>query len=675
MFHYLQVLGSVVEYALLMRVPLLTGAIVVLLPWLVRQSSFKALLLGLFDVTPAGTAAVTVAAMAAATSVVDNARIIYMHSAERGVGGLASPPTHFAWYWWFVLTAALSLPVILYTIRFSDQQNHGDLRRRIGFALMAGLPMLAAQFGIATLLRSSAKRIVWSSTLPGYTSMEDHILAAGGFGLTLGVYVFLGWYGYERLGKERTVPALCSALMVLVLGCSVLSALSFYLDLWHVPLLLILTIWGVITTQTKASDHYYDLLKVRHGARPAPTPVETVRATKNDCRGRIVVVAANGGGIQAAAWAAQVLEGLSEEIPGFKESVRLISSVSGGSLGSVCYAHSLANPTAEGAFVAASRSSLDEVAWGLSWPDLISSIFPWITKNFVGRGRALERAWIANGKTSDEDSFSLLDKPLSEWNAAVRSGDMPALIMNATLVESGNRLLLGTTRFTKNESSRARLDATKLHGETRDVAAVTAARLSASFPYVTPAARFEDKKPQPHVVDGGYYDNYGMSTLVEWLDEALCADQESDTSPAVKSVLVLQVHGAPVSRDGDPQSGDLTDRGWFFQIGAPIVTLANVRGAGQIAHNDIELLQLQQRWFGTVPIHSVTLEFPDEDAPLSWHLTQSQRENVLDRWDRCEAVLQARVQIAAFLGGSERIDCSCPTCRGVRTLESTSAKA
>jgi hypothetical protein len=36
----------------------------------------------------------------------------------------------------------------------------------------------------------------------------------------------------------------------------------------------------------------------------------------------------------------------------------------------------------------------------------------------------------------------------------------------------------------------------------------------------------------------GYYDNYGMATTVEWLDEAL-ADARSE----VKSVLVIQVHG------------------------------------------------------------------------------------------------------------------------------------
>jgi hypothetical protein len=359
---------------------------------------------------------------------------------------------------------------------------------------------------------------------------------------------------------------------------------------------------------------------------------------------------------------------LAHESSRFAPALRLISSVSGGSLGSACYTYKQAHPDdARDAFLAASDSSLDEVSWGLSWPDLISSVLPWFTSGWIGRGRALEIAWIANCGTN-ESPQSLLDRPLSDWNAGVWNGDLPAVIMNATLVETGQRLLLGTTRFTENENCRARVDASEMHGAGKDVAAVTAARLSASFPYVTPASRSTADGLQPHVVDGGYYDNYGMSTLVEWLDEALCADLLADKQ-AVRSVLVIQIHGAPVSADSKAKPGKLSDRGWFFQAVAPLLTLNRVRGAGQVAHNDLELGQLQQRWFGKVPIHSVTLEFPDEDAPLSWHLTQQQKESVLDRWVNCQKVQRGRRQVREFLEGSDCIECACPTCKLFRPLE------
>jgi hypothetical protein len=649
---------------MLMRVPLITGAILFSLPWTVKLPGVRALLLGLFDITPASTIAVTLAATSVAGIVADNSRVIYLHSFARGMGGLPYEPHHVRWFVWFGLTVCLSLPVIVYAIKFPNDQNPGDLGRRIWYAIGTLLFELAAQWGFVIAFRWLALTFDWAgkrdlpSFLKGYSPPQDHIAAAAGFTLALLVYIALGLYGSRCLGKKNTVPALCSALMVMMLACSTFSALSFFLDLWHVPLLLAVIGWGVFTAQSRNSDHFYTLWSRPGGVKLPPAPLETLAATRTR-NGRVIVAAANGGGIQAAAWAAQVLEGLGEDSPSFAGSLRLISSVSGGSLGSACYTYKQANPEARSAFLAASASSLDEVAWGLSWPDLMKSVFPW-GPHLIGRGRALEKAWIANCGTG-ENPTSLLDQPLSDWNAEVWKGNLPAVIMNATLVETGQRLLMGTTQFTENNNYRARVDASKLHGYDKDVAAVTAARLSASFPYVTPAARSTAPGLQPHVVDGGYYDNYGMSTLVEWLDEALCQDQLAATR-TVSSVLVIQIHGAPVTADSNPKANKLSDRGWFFQMLAPLLTLDHVRGAGQIAHNDLELGQLQQRWFGAVPIHSVTLEFPDQNAPLSWHLTRQQKERVLDRWMNCQAVLRGRGQVSSFLRGSDRIDCDCPTC-------------
>jgi hypothetical protein len=207
----------------------------------------------------------------------------------------------------------------------------------------------------------------------------------------------------------------------------------------------------------------------------------------------------------------------------------------------------------------------------------------------------------------------------------------------------------------------------RVNGEELDVAVVTAARLSATFPYVTPASRSNASGPQPHIVDGGYYDNYGMSTLVEWLDEAL-ADTATG-KPKVKSVLVLQIHGAPVQTD-QREGRHAKNRGWFYQAIAPLMTLTAVRSAGQIAHNDIELELLQKKWFETgVPIHSVTFEFSDPNAPLSWHLTPRQQTAIGDTWRNGatpkvdENLKKSKTQVAEFLAGSDSLDCGCPKCR------------
>src|SRR5262249_585901 len=144
-----------------------------------------------------------------------------------------------------------------------------------------------------------------------------------------------------------------------------------------------------------------------------------------------------------------------------------------------------------------------------------------------------------------------------------------------------------------------------------DVGVVTAARLSATFPYVTPAARADVSEVMPHVVDGGYYDNYGMATLVEWLDEALPGSTND-----VKSVLLIQILGKPVGSASD--EGSIKNRGWFYQTFAPLTTLAAVRSTGQIAHNNLEVEFLKQILASrNVTLQTVKFEFRNPDTPES----------------------------------------------------------
>ena len=221
----------------------------------------------------------------------------------------------------------------------------------------------------------------------------------------------------------------------------------------------------------------------------------------------MVVVAASGGGIQAGAWTAQVLYGLQQDSAQFRDALRVISSVSGGSVGTAHFVQWLANPSGSTLPAeAAAESSLDEVAWGLAWPDFLRSLLPWVFRKLIGRGRALELAWRMNGSRTAEASDQLAS-PLSNWNARTERGELPAVVLNATIAETGERLLLATTGMGGGAVvGRARVDGFELHTinqEHLDSGVITAARLSASFPYVTPAARSDGAGPQPHVVDGG----------------------------------------------------------------------------------------------------------------------------------------------------------------------------
>jgi|HubBroStandDraft_6_1064221.scaffolds.fasta_scaffold00449_11 hypothetical protein len=662
---------EIAEYAVLMRVPLALALLLVTLPFISFFTGARSLLRGLFDLTPLSLFVVTLTTFAVAGTASMTSYIILAHAAERMSivpdTLQALPETGL----WPIFMVVISLPVLVFSVWFSAKQKRG-----LGRLLIAAGAGTMVSIGVAGMLISFGPKLSvirqfsWEIRLEqylastqlfvGYVSLDpnsdpwpDHLRATAALVCTLVLYAVVGVYGWSRLGKSRTVPALCSALMIALMVGWMLSAVTFFFDAWHIPTLAIVGLVGILTAQSNQSDHFYEL-KDRTTETSAPEPSETISANQAT---RVIVVAANGGGIQAGAWAAQVLYGLDQEgRDEFSRALRMISSVSGGSVGNVFFVNWLADRKVKRPDDAAAESSLDEVAWGLAWPDFLRALCPWIFRNFIGRGRALERAWCLNSMGAQQ-AVGHLDTPLSSWNDEVSRGQLPAVVMNATIAESGYRLLLATTRNKGNAVGRAEVDASELHtinGQRRDVGVVTAARLSATFPYVTPASRSDGLGPQPHVVDGGYYDNYGMATLVEWLDEAL-----TGAATKVDSVLVIQIHGSPVSTDRMTES-DAKNRGWFYQAIAPLTTLAAVRSAGQIAHNDIELGLLQAKWQTTVPIHSVTFEFPGEDAPLSWHLTPEEIGRIRTAWSY--GMNTGRERVRRFLAGDDHLNCGCPRC-------------
>lgn len=201
---------------------------------------------------------------------------------------------------------------------------------------------------------------------PGYSGhVETHLTAVLACLLSFLLYAGLGYYGYKVLGKDKMVAALIGPLMaILVLGWAG-SAVQFYLGRWHIPLLLLVAFFGWINGFLPWTDHTYNLLP--RTPPPAPQPFAVLNARDRSC---VIVVAVAGGGIQAAAWSAKVLQELHNDHGAeFDRALCLVSSISGGSTGSAYYIDWLnrgAPPAGVTPFEAAAASSLDEVSWGLA---------------------------------------------------------------------------------------------------------------------------------------------------------------------------------------------------------------------------------------------------------------------------------------------------------------------
>ena len=642
-------------YLYLLRVQLITFLALLSFPFLALWFAPN-LLLGVFDVMPWGMVFVTLGATLASWTVMVTAWQVFLYGPERfhirefpfGSSMLRQLPTRVGHSPVFAL---FSLPVILTAMYVSKNGGTSTYLQSLlgalgGAVLAVGILVAGGQF----------KRRGWSEAKPvtaflsffgpgfqkdGKSTHEGHYLALWSFLLCFLVYVAIGIGKFFRIGDPATVPTLADLLVFLMILCWGLSAVTFILDRFRIPLLLPFLLAAIVSAHVHATDHYFYMFRAK--SSPDLSPAQVIRAGKPGSA--VIVVAASGGGIKAAAWTTRVLTGLEESNPRiFGGSIRLISAVSGGSVGAMYFVSeydasgaglpSNTNDLEEGV-ARAEASSLDDIAWGLVYPDFLRIFVPFF--KHLDRGRALEAALTRELPNRQHHLFS----PLSDWREGVLEGWRPAVVFNATVVESGERFLLGTTDLLAapgRTSLRDKKEFPQFAG--RDISLVTAARLSATFPYVSPAARPDIAGTQIHAVDGGYTDNYGVATLLAWLDEALRAPGNP-----VRRVLIIEIRASPPAAE-PPR---LSWRGWPFQSYAPISAMLNVRDTGQLPRNQEEL-DILRRFAASckIDIEDSVFEYRPENAPLSWHLSPNDKKEIENIW-RSSDTDKPKQMVRAFL--------------------------
>jgi hypothetical protein len=493
---------------------------------------------------------------------------------------------------------------------------------------------------------------------PGYRDADGYLpgqgLALAGFLLASALYLA----AWPLLAPDRAwpgsdaLPTLAYVLGLVALVTSALTGATFYFDRWRVPLLAILA----LVTFAMAS-----LQPARHEFRAAwrdeelPTVGEAAAARLARAAGEggprnLTVVTATGGGIQAAAWTATVLTELQRELgPRFPRSIALVSAVSGGSVGAWFYLSAMTDdggvPTDRlaGVVAASEESSLEETAWGILYPDLQRAIHPFVS-SLRDRAWAVERSWLAARAQhlrapASPGAGAPAPETLAGWAARAAGGRLPAVVFNATRIDDGYPLLLSTVRSAREFSESPGLVPAYRYGYEPprpgflDLDVVTAARLSATFPYVTPIAQprlasgREGFRPW-RAADGGYFDNHGTTAALAWLRDL---ELELSDLGGVEKILWLQIDAFPDEKEGavDPDA-HLT----VSSLG-PIQGLVRVRTASQRVRRETELDLLKRRYGDRLlrlSVRPLAPTGPHREAPLSWHLGRRDALRIREAW-------------------------------------------
>jgi hypothetical protein len=400
----------------------------------------------------------------------------------------------------------------------------------------------------------------------------------------------------------------------------------------------------------------------------------------------------------------------------FHNQLLYLSAVSGGSVGVIPFLREYYsqrpftddvhryNPDWAGRIRrAANCSSLEAVGWGLEYSDFVHLVIPFLpTDPDRDRSVALEQAFARNvtsqncdDKYPKDSGISVECLTLAEMVEDLRHAPgqipvecpppagmvedmnrtpgqkrpphLPAFTFNATAAETGGRFLLsnyvnpGTDNVDaypqdygvpSAESFLSAYGSRESQGKSADIGLVTAARLSATFPYVSSAARIDPlfARGAYHFVDGGYIDNDGISSAIEFLESAFKGSR-STTGPV--PVLFIEIRdSADLDTVNEESFLRQQPRGalvnvrlllWslFNQLAAPPRTFWQSGHVSVTRRNRRELESLMSTLSETDQASFTHIVFDYTDPyspapylsrssaqPLSWHLTPSQVSNI-----------------------------------------------
>lgn len=535
--------------------------------------------------------------------------------------------------------------------------------------------------------------------------------------LTLGIVGFEAVIPYLYCNEDAERFPVLALVLILVISCVwALGGIAFFADRYRIPVLTLVVLAVAIPRYAKVygGDEEHYLSTAASQSQPnLPTPLELLKAKLDaDPYQPLIVVTSTGGGIHAAAWTTAILGKLetqfkNQKLGSFHEHVLLLSTVSGGSSGLYTYLRELDANTNDGKpnwdrmAVAARCSSLEAVGWGLVYYDIPKAFVPlapyiWPLSNGVGdlndspigkdRTWSLRTAFTRNLDDSycrlDPESSSMIPRANFDLEASVAQGNarkltlkqldatakgIPAFTMNTTTVENGERFLLSNYKLPESVPDlatdyRARSFLTTFTYGAPDLPLATAAQMSATFPVVSSAARVpvavDASAASVHFVDGGYYDNDGTASAIEFLRYAVSpwtpqnckAEKPAEKTaargpspaarPCVARILLIEIRNsgdvAPTPPESTPDHSGATSP-WTLsdQAMAPLMAFYSAGHESVTARNRTALEILEQALAGKLEVER--LVFADDNAfkkdqtdPLSWSLTPRQTREVAD---------------------------------------------
>ncbi len=473
--------------------------------------------------------------------------------------------------------------------------------------------------------------------------------------------------GFFQDHKIFEIPAAASILIVFALLVAVIGALTYFLQSWSLPAIIILMFVLNILYDKEIIDprnKAYGLNYTDKNARPAynkealqnlckPNKISADRANMitilNNWKAKqqedkpiIVFINVSGGGLRSATFTMNVLQQTDKLCGGnLMKKTFLMSGASGGMLAATYYRELYSKKLKDSSFNNFDSKYTDNISKDLLNPVFTSlmarDVLAPAQKFSVGNNRYIKDRGYAFEKKLSENSEGLLNKQMKELNLEESSGAIPLIIFNNVIKSDARKMMISTQPISfmmkpvlaqvDSTSSPDAVDFSALFYKQHpmDLRMLTALRMNATFPYVLPNV-WLPSNPVIDVMDAGIRDNYGQETALRFADNFKDWIAENTSG-----ILFIQIRDRAIDN-------------WQQPFESKTVTDMIVTPATMLQHNFFKLQDYYQadqfNYFSdnaTFKVYKSNIMYVSEkaekSASLNFHLSSIEKRDVIAAYD------------------------------------------
>lgn len=372
-----------------------------------------------------------------------------------------------------------------------------------------------------------------------------------------------------------------------------------------------------------------------------------------DKKPKMVFITVSGGGKRAALWSMTALQTTDSLTHGkVFDNTMLITGASGGLIGASYFRElklrqhlgESVDPNGVSHRVSISTDNLNPLIFSF----LANGLFVGFTRfEYAGNLYVKDRAYTFE-KELNEITSHMMDKTISAYNEPEQEAIIPMMILSPIITNDGRKLYIASQPVSYlnseilnipdySENKIGGVDFKKLfHAHEGDsLRFLSALRMSATFPYITPNTTLPTT-PSIQIMDAGVSDNFGLSTAIRFIYSF-----KDWISENTSGIILLSIRDSPKLAPIPAQQGQTL----LDNLTQPISNVYNNLENFQDINNDV-LIDQAASWLNC-PMDRVELQYKSDSyvsilqkmdsirqnnprASLSWRLTQREKQSVMN---------------------------------------------